>query len=992
MGAGMAPMFMWHGPSAQGLSHRSVFNLNYSTVPDYLFIDFLNTGSSFFNPVGYNNTPPLWNSATMDASGYPCTNQINASCPNSGTNSAQSTRSFGGGLAVPSSTNYSDYWCLQGQGSGTVTFTTPPSPPSSSWAIATAHTVTCGAYNGGSANNCPDHVTGSGGGPFTVTDETWSGWCIALTYSGPIGLGKLFFSNDDPNNSGHYIKALHLYERPDGTDLANGLMFRRSTKQLIASLDPSYVRFLNWDWGFGYDMRFEDRATPTSVPFVSQLGGQLGTSGKFSGLLPYSVASCCTGGVPGQYTMSAVTGTPASMKHGERAMFLAPNNAAGAGYAPAITNIAKSGTTITLTTGDATLATVSSTASGNNTLHFNSNYPQPQSGEYVLDLTTPSAIPNNTTVSSTTSSTLVMSANAAGSGVGSGDVIATGGPTIPLSTGDTAVLFNNVNNSSPGVYLTNYFATNITVTNNIQVTFTFTNASSVPTCSSNCGNIADAFTLQVGSGNDRTPYPIILDNGTFYAQYGNIKLGYGYDMCFNKNFAGQSDGSGNALYGAWITCEDPPFPVEYEIELVNELNALNPTYPIGMWINTTAMSLICDSYYSDPDCSAGSDFPANLVKTIFNGANGFAGLAAPAPLMIEDDNENFNPTQSAALLRIFGSQPATVGKVGCATGDPNSYPVLHSELVMNDIKNSGYAVAGRTFYTLGGQQTDPGTTVARMTGAFGISGCQPPAPALVPITMYDALNTAVYFDSDSTQFSNLSTYAAQWASDATTFGFNSSQALADLALWSGPLTNSVNCCSIAALEAITTSDYLPVMATYGKTAINYEGAWDDGITQFLTITGISCTSGTVTITTTSPFFATGNTPYQSPMQIAGVSVAGYNGFFTTSGNANSFTYTLGGGCPAGTPAISYQGYYGYTTFETNAFLRAVDDSAAWGTSELGYMNFVNAGPNMAIPGIYIETDFHWGFTWGDIYGTTTTEGGSLSPAWNSIQTYNNSHN
>jgi len=64
------------------------------------------------------------------------------------------------------------------------------------------------------------------------------------------------------------------------------------------------------------------------------------------------------------------------------------------------------------------------TAAGNATLHFASTPSWIVAGMSVYDLTSGSVIPGGTTVLSTTGTTVVMSANAAGAGVGNGDNIA----------------------------------------------------------------------------------------------------------------------------------------------------------------------------------------------------------------------------------------------------------------------------------------------------------------------------------------------------------------------------------------------------------------------------------------------------------------------------------------------------------------------------------------------------------------------------------------
>jgi hypothetical protein len=70
-----------------------------------------------------------------------------------------------------------------------------------------------------------------------------------------------------------------------------------------------------------------------------------------------------------------------------------------------------------------TLITNGPTAAANATLHFATVPGTILPGMVIVDLTTAAAIPAGTTVVSTTATTVVMSQNAAGAGVGSGDVI-----------------------------------------------------------------------------------------------------------------------------------------------------------------------------------------------------------------------------------------------------------------------------------------------------------------------------------------------------------------------------------------------------------------------------------------------------------------------------------------------------------------------------------------------------------------------------------------
>jgi hypothetical protein len=81
-----------------------------------------------------------------------------------------------------------------------------------------------------------------------------------------------------------------------------------------------------------------------------------------------------------------------------------------------------------------TLTTNGPTAAANATLHFAAVPGTILPGMVIVDLTTAAAIPAGTTVVSTTATTVVMSQNATGAGVGTGDVIQFGSPTYNWSS------------------------------------------------------------------------------------------------------------------------------------------------------------------------------------------------------------------------------------------------------------------------------------------------------------------------------------------------------------------------------------------------------------------------------------------------------------------------------------------------------------------------------------------------------------------------------
>lgn len=96
------------------------------------------------------------------------------------------------------------------------------------------------------------------------------------------------------------------------------------------------------------------------------------------------------------------------------------------------------------------VSTNGTTASGNPTLNFAAVPAWVTVGMYVYDLTAPTVIPAATTVISKTGTTVVMSANATGAGVGSGDsiVFSAFAPATAASGAEPATTPGNITNNS----------------------------------------------------------------------------------------------------------------------------------------------------------------------------------------------------------------------------------------------------------------------------------------------------------------------------------------------------------------------------------------------------------------------------------------------------------------------------------------------------------------------------------------------------------------
>lgn len=983
------------GSSVKPVTQRSVLDIGFLDTPDYIFIDMFMQGAP--SPtVSLGGT--YITSALLDAQGFPCTNIVNTNCPNSAaTNPAGpgTGGTIGFGAAVPANTtatpNYTGYYCAQGFGTGKLQF---QSPVGGTWTIQAAGTTTCGAFNGGAANNCTSsNVTI--GSVSTVTDTWTTGWCVALTYTGPRQTGDqgdtLIVSSDDLNSNGYYIKGVHLYQQPDGADFASGCpgltpsggcLYRHAFKQTMVTQDYAAIRFLDWtNWSWGG--RFEDRPTPVNQPYPA-------VNTRYAGLLPYPQASRTSGNI---YAVSGVTGTPTSMKHGEQVIFEAPS-AGNNGYA-AVSTMAIAGTTVTLTYSNPVTAGSSSTG---------------------------------------------------------------------FSTGDVMMFFGA--GLQPTVGNLYRFPVTVTVDSTTQLHFTYAGAAGLTPCSSNCGRFGETSTLQVGSGSDRTAYPILDSNGEYpIAADEAVPVNTYSKYCFSKVLVGTFDGSGNANYGAWWACGIDIVPLEYITELINEINALNPAHPTSLWLNLAAFGMVCSTYYSDPDCASGSDYPLNAAKTIINGANGYAGLQSPAKLFLEHGNETWDGSAEASMLSLVAALPAASGHLGCGQNNGNGLvgPTLMSELAMQDVQTV-YPIGGQVKYTMGLQGGFTGgaggtTRIAGPLDAFA-SSCVPAVPTGLgaPIALYDYANLATYVDGGGN--GNLTTYATQWASDVNTFGFSSSQAATDLAVWahvvagdngfgSGTLVtngstaagNNVlhfasvpswvapgmsisdtnngvaffggttpmsttsttvtlnqnvnstvnsgdtivfnNGNSIAQYETFVQT-YETAIAPYNKFIISYEGGWNDSQT-FGEITGISCTgSGVVTVNATATNFEANS------MVINNVSVAGYNGVFTASGNAGTFTYTAPGAtCPAGTPTTDFQGFYGFVTTLEDGFKWYSKMGSGWSTQVVNYLNWSLAQPHTGMPNLaYVYVDTHWGLAAPDPFGPTNTEAGGVGAAWTAIGNFN----
>lgn len=183
------------------------------------------------------------------------------------------------------------------------------------------------------------------------------------------------------------------------------------------------------------------------------------------------------------------------------------------------------------------------TAAGNNTLHFASTPSWVVAGMTVYDITTPGAIPASTTVTATTLTTVVMSKNATGPGVGSGDnIVFSSVPVFNTVTGSSEITTNFISHglnpgdtvnftkttTANGVDIENGYTVN-TVPNPNTFTFTaYEQATVTGAFAQNGGNVEILYFIAIG------PPPL----GAGYGLGGYGLGGYGTGTSTGSNQGG----------------------------------------------------------------------------------------------------------------------------------------------------------------------------------------------------------------------------------------------------------------------------------------------------------------------------------------------------------------------------------------------------------------------------------------------------------------------
>jgi hypothetical protein len=532
------------------------------------------------------------------------------------------------------------------------------------------------------------------------------------------------------------------------------------------------------------------------------------------------------------------------------------------------------------------------------------------------------------------------------------------------------------------------------------------NTTGFSTFSGSAGALA-WITLNVGG---RGSYPVSFQSpamasifGAGYIATNDIKT-----FIFDKSIAMSKDSGGNWTYGTWIFNDggtpnphDGGYPIEIMTQLINELNAMSPKYPIDMWINLPSQGVSSmDNYTTAPpfaytssagDYTAAANYGVGMVASIMNGGSGFAGLAAPARLFIEYSNETwnsaggFNATQYLAR-RSFHRWPSQ------GTTNYGDMPTLRSVVAFEDIKASAAYNASRVKFIMAGQGTlgVSGVNVSRIDGTTTLKTDLLYSWGDAPANHYDAFGWGAYWTPDSGWVStNLPPAASSWVSH----NGNASAQETDCANY---VLNAVQVASGSNTEtmdnyATKRSAYATKMASYSKDTIMYEGGWDQNITNI---------AGGFSGYLSQPYCYGAMTSGSN--QITGCDTGYVSACATAIGSDTVFAY--GYGIPSGTTVTAASG--STVTLSKNctqtlatsewlafasqqAFLWACKNSRAMANAQKGFFDGFNSLSNAGFPSLYEQIGTRWGYTVATAHGFSRTEWGDMDLTWKLTSLRNN---
>jgi hypothetical protein len=354
--------------------------------------------------------------------------------------------------------------------------------------------------------------------------------------------------------------------------------------------------------------------------------------------------------------------------------------------------------------------------------------------------------------------------------------------------------------------------------------------------------VTQYITLTVGSGSDRTAYPVVFSNGSTPAsRFGNTYIATGdyKTFYFDKTQAAKANTSGVWTYGVWLFNDVGAdkghaggTPLEVVTTVVNELTEMMDD-PVDLWITIPHRGLLS----MDPDYSAGSNFAVNSVDVCLNGANGYAGLNAASKLLIEYSNETWNSFSSGFNQTPYLARRGFL-RWGGSTADYYSMVGLRSFVMCQDILVAGFT-RSRYKLILSGQGT-LGLSVGSMNyyRIYGstnmLTDVLNPGGA-TPMSLHDYFAWAAYFTIDPAQgagaweTNNLATIVTSWVSHAGDLVSQEADCASYVAGFENTGTSGNE--TVYRYRDVLLPAYASAMSALSKETIMYEGGWDRSVTN-----------------------------------------------------------------------------------------------------------------------------------------------------------------
>jgi hypothetical protein len=939
-----------------------MFNIGTPGQFDYSFINFLQEGDDFLSPFGSNwaaSGTCFWNSAGLDSNGWP-----NQACANG--------LAFGGGIRYPSSAQFSGQYTVDGSGLGVFSI-----------GIGTQFTLSSGVTCGGVASGTAPNNTGTGwgyssavNGTITTNDTAGTGFCVPFTNVGqstPL-LENFIVSNTCSTTAGAcagaFIKNIRIYQQADYTRLAAGKIFRNGYLQQIANMDPSYIRFMDWGPGDAYSgqIRYENR------PKVTTTSGT--TQSYWLASPPYTVSTGTN-----LVSVAAAAGTPGSMVHGEVASFKFANTMNfGARFGPAqiaaVSNASPGQVTIAVGAGSATISAggtgFGATATGTIAWSGSGCTVNGNTDNTVLNVTTNSSVVI-TTVNSVSNpgtcnplpavATTWTAVSGGGLSAGTGASFTLTVQAAQFTTGDVVIHVLR-SGSMPKL---NQYPVCVTVVDAAHYTLkvftiatntcTGTNVDTTLWGNLTAGNnfVVEYASLNVGA---RVNAPITMADSvtplmTFFKAGGGS---YAHNIVYDKNSCPITDGTGAVICGTWLVNQGvglaggaggqggypAPTPIEMEVELVNEANALltGGQHPIGLWINIPHMALVP----TDPDFSDASDYARNMARTIINGSN---PICSGCPVIFENSNEwwnSFYPTTGYYTTQNF----LRYGVQGSS-----DFGTLRTVQMFEDIHNNSgvynpsvfhFAMMGGPPGAVGDPRFSVGGTSGNYIRIFGdttiMTDARWPNAASPPWAYFDYGGWAPYAEPSGAFYTaNFVTMAAAW-------------------------------CTAQATACALTPPYAP----------NCTGATDTSFCLPWVVNGIVGSAPTAEQQAITDL-TTQDSEFLQALSSVGKSVVSYegNGFWPT---------TIGSQNQSGSATI-------INTLAQSNYMIAIYQSQSWSNAWVNYcsarLNDTYSGGCGNLSEITLPaSNFRFAFSSPDTFGSTTTEGNGLNPLWGALGAFNSS--